>query len=47
MLIGYDGHTIYRVYLHDEEKIIRVKGLRIEENADRKQIFMLLAAIQL
>ena len=36
MLVGYDGHTIYRVYLPDEEKIIRIKDLRIEENADGK-----------
>ena len=36
MLLGYDGHTIYRVYLPDEEKIIRIKDLRIEENADGK-----------
>lgn len=25
MLVGYDGHTIYRVYLPDEEEIIRIK----------------------
>lgn len=36
MLIGYDGHTIYRVYLSDEEKVIRIKDLKIVENADRK-----------
>ncbi len=27
--MGYDGHTIYRVYLKDQKKVIRVKDLRI------------------
>lgn len=36
MLVGYDNHTIYRVYLPDEEKIIRIKDLRTVENADGK-----------
>ena len=36
MLVGYDAHTIYRVYLPDEQKIIRIKDLKIVENADVK-----------
>lgn len=31
-LVGYDGHTIYRVYLKDQKKVIRVKDLRIFED---------------
>ena len=29
ILVGYDGHTIYRVYLKDQKKVIQVKNLRI------------------
>lgn len=36
MLVGYDGHTIYCVYLPDKEKIIRIKDLKIVENVDGK-----------
>ena len=36
MLVGCDGHTNYRVYLPDEEKVIRIKDLKIVENADGK-----------
>ncbi len=36
MLVGYDGHTIYHVYLSDKEKAICIKDLEIEENADGK-----------
>lgn len=36
MLVGYNGHIIYRVYLPDEEKIIQIKDLRIVDNIDRK-----------
>ncbi len=32
MLVGYNGHTIYRVYLKDQRKVIRVKDLRIFED---------------
>lgn len=36
MLVGYDSHTIYRVYLPNEEKVICIKDLKIIEYADRK-----------
>ena len=28
-LVGYDGHTIHRVHIKDQNKVIRVKDLRI------------------
>lgn len=34
VLVGYDGHTIYRVYIKDQQKVIRVKDLRIFEGSD-------------
>lgn len=37
VLVGYEGGTIYRVYLHDEGKVIRIKDLKIFENADEKE----------
>ncbi len=30
-LVGFDGHTIYRVYIKDQNKVIRIKDLRIYE----------------
>ena len=36
LLVGYDGHTIYRVFLEQDNKIIRVKDLRIHEDAISK-----------
>ena len=36
VLVGYDGHTIYRVYIKDQKKVIRVKGLRIFEDYETK-----------
>ena len=36
MLVGYDGHIIYRVYLLDEKKVICIKDLKIVENTNRK-----------
>jgi hypothetical protein len=36
MLVGYDGHTIYRVYLENPERIIRVKDLRVVEDTVAK-----------
>ncbi len=35
-LVGYDGHTIYRVYLKEQNKVIRVKDLRIIEEYESK-----------
>lgn len=37
VLVGYDGGTIYRVYLHNEAKLIYIKDLRIFENTDEKE----------
>lgn len=31
-LVGYDGHTIYRVFIRSQDKVIRVKDLRIFED---------------
>lgn len=36
MLVNYDGCIIYRVYLHDKEKIIQIKDLQIFKNAKKK-----------
>lgn len=36
MLVGYDGHIIYRVYLPDKEKIICINNLKIVENEEGK-----------
>lgn len=33
MLVGYDRRTIYRVYLEKDKSVIRVKNLRIHEDA--------------
>ena len=35
-LVGYDGHTIYRVYIKEQNKVIRVKDLRIFEDYESK-----------
>ena len=37
VLVGYDGHTIYRVYIKDQKKVIRVKDLRIFEDYETKK----------
>lgn len=31
-LVGYDGHTIYRVHIEEQQKVIRVKDLRVFED---------------
>lgn len=36
-LVGFDGHTIYRVHVEEQGKVIRVKGLRIYEDTSAKQ----------
>lgn len=36
-LVGYDGHTIYCVFLKDDNKIIRVKDIRIYEDVKAKE----------
>ena len=33
-LVGYDGHTIYRVHIKEQNKVIRVKDLRIFEDCE-------------
>lgn len=35
-LVGYDGHTIYRVHIKEQNKVIRVKDLRIFKYYERK-----------
>lgn len=35
-LIGYDGHTIYLVHIKEQNKVIRVKDLRIFEDYESK-----------
>ena len=35
-LVGYDGHTIYRVYLERPERVVHVKDLRIIEDTTAK-----------
>lgn len=38
-LVGYNGHTIHRVYIKDQNKVIRVKDLRIFEDFERQSSF--------
>lgn len=35
-LVGYDGHTIYRVFIQEQDKVIRVKDLQISEDTSEK-----------
>lgn len=35
-LVGYDGHTIYRVHIRNQKKVIQVKDLRIFEDTSQK-----------
>ncbi len=35
-LVGFDGHTIYRVHIKDQNKVIQVKDLRIYEDITSK-----------
>ena len=37
MLVGYNKHTIYRVFIEKDQKVIRVKDLRIFEDARPKE----------
>lgn len=36
-LVGFDGHTIYRVHIKDQNRVIRVKDLRIFEDYKAKR----------
>ena len=36
MLVGYDGKTIYRVFIEEGYKVVRVKDLKIFENPSQK-----------
>lgn len=36
ILVEYDGHTIYRVYIREQNKVIRIKDLRIFEDFETK-----------
>ena len=40
-LVGYDGHTIYRVFIRSQDMVIRVKDLRIFEDTSRKDLTLL------
>lgn len=42
-LVGYDGHTIYRVYIQEQNKVIHIKDLRIFEDYETKTETSLLA----
>ncbi len=35
-LVGYDGHTIYRVHIREQNKVIRIKDLGIFEDYEAK-----------
>lgn len=35
-LVGYDGHTIYRVHIQNQEKVIQVNDLQIFEDYETK-----------
>ncbi len=35
-LVGYDSHTIYRVHIREQNKVIRIKDLRIFEDYKTK-----------
>ena len=35
-LVGYDSHTIHRIHIKDQNKVIRVKDLRIFEDFETK-----------
>ena len=35
-LVGCDGHTIYRVQIQDQNKVIRIKGLQLFEDDEAK-----------
>lgn len=35
-LVGFDGHTIYRIHIKDQNRVIRVKDLRIFEDYEAK-----------
>lgn len=37
ILVGYDGQTIYRVHIREQQKVIRVKDLRIFEDYEAKK----------
>lgn len=32
VLVGYNGHTIYQIYLKDQKKVIMIKNLHIFED---------------
>lgn len=36
-LVGFDGHTIYRVHIEEQNQIIRVKDLRIFKDTEIKE----------
>ncbi len=36
LLVGYNGHSIYQVYLEKDEKVIQIKDLRIFKDTSTK-----------
>lgn len=40
-LVGFDEHTIYRIYIENENKIIKVKDLQIFEDISTKAFLAL------
>ena len=42
ILVGYDGHTIYKVHIREQKKIIQVKDLQIFEDYKAKKSTKLL-----
>ena len=36
-LVGFDGHTIYRIHIEEQNRVIRVKDLRIFEDMETKE----------
>lgn len=36
-LVGFNGHTIYRVHIEEQNRVIRVKGLQIFEDTENKE----------
>ena len=42
-LVGFDGHTIYRVHIEEQNRVIRVKDLRIFEDTETKKNTLLLS----
>lgn len=42
ILIGYDGHIIYKIFIQLQDKIIYIKDFQIFENINKKNLTSLL-----